>query len=206
MRPCWHTTRLYVAYHRSTFLVHVPFLCSAVGLSVHFSPSSPRATNEMFSSFILLFLSSFICPYAYVYAYIYIYILKTHFKLSILGIGYQTCGCCLLTLLLPLRWQVPDAKPLFFYLPWQNVHAPYQAPNNWTGDVLRGMLSATDAALGNVVITLKAKGMWDNTVLFYCADNGGTDRGSNWPLRGSKHSNWEGGMRASKPTTPPAFS
>eukprot|EP00729_Bicosta_minor_P007231 gene7231-22231_t len=91
---------------------------------------------------------------------------------------------------------VPDAKPLFFYLPWQNVHAPYQAPNNWTGDVLRGMLSATDAALGNVVITLKAKGMWDNTVLFYCADNGGTDRGSNWPLRGSKHSNWEGGMRA----------
>ena len=26
----------------------------------------------------------------------------------------------------------------------------------------------------------------------YSADNGGTDRGSNWPLRGSKHSNWEG--------------
>ena len=34
----------------------------------------------------------------------------------------------------------PDAKPLFFYLPWQNVHAPYQAPHDWTGDVLRGML------------------------------------------------------------------
>ena len=25
--------------------------------------------------------------------------------------------------------------------------------------------------------------------IFYSADNGGTDRGSNWPLRGSKHSN-----------------
>lgn len=90
----------------------------------------------------------------------------------------------------------PDAKPLFFYLPWQNVHAPYEAPADWTGDVLRGMLSATDAALGNIVSTLKTKHMWKNTVIFYCADNGGTDRGSNWPLRGTKHSNWEGGMRA----------
>lgn len=88
------------------------------------------------------------------------------------------------------------ARPLFFYLPWQNVHAPYQAPLAWRGDVLRGMLAATDDALGNMASTLKAKGMWDNSVLLYCADNGGTDRGSNWPLRGSKHSNWEGGMRA----------
>ena len=50
-----------------------------------------------------------------------------------------------------------DAKPLFFYLPWQNVHAPYQADTPWTGDVLRGMLSSTDHALGNIVASLKAK-------------------------------------------------
>ena len=91
----------------------------------------------------------------------------------------------------------PGARPLFFYLPWQNVHAPYQAPMSWGGDVLRGMLAATDAALGDLVAALKAKpGMWENSVLFYSADNGGTDRGSNWPLRGTKHSNWEGGLRA----------
>ena len=89
-----------------------------------------------------------------------------------------------------------DAKPLFFYLPWQNVHAPYQADTPWTGDVLRGMLSSTNRALGNLVATLKTKGMWANSVIFYSADNGGTDRGSNWPLRGTKHSNWEGGLRA----------
>eukprot|EP01052_Picozoa_sp_SAG31_P019295 SAG31_NODE_1401_length_8497_cov_4.386640_2_plen_673_part_00 len=88
------------------------------------------------------------------------------------------------------------AKPIFMYLPWQNVHSPYQAPIDWDGDVLRGMLAATDAALGGVVDTLKTKGMWSNSVVFYTADNGGTDRGSNWPLRGAKHSNWEGGMRA----------
>ena len=50
------------------------------------------------------------------------------------------------------------------YLPWQNVHGPYQAPLGWSGDVLRGMLAATDAALGNMITTLKDKGMWANTV------------------------------------------
>ena len=75
------------------------------------------------------------------------------------------------------------AKPIFMYLPWQNVHSPYQAPVDWTGDVLRGMLASTDAALAGVVGALKAKGMWQHSVLFYTADNGGTDRGSNWPLR-----------------------
>jgi arylsulfatase A-like enzyme len=57
------------------------------------------------------------------------------------------------------------------------------------------MLHSTDAQMGAMIQTLKAKDMWLNTVIFYCADNGGTDRGSNWPLRGTKHSNWEGGMR-----------
>ena len=58
------------------------------------------------------------------------------------------------------------AHPLFFYLPWQNVHSPYQAPRDWTGDVLRGMLASTDAALGGIVDTLKSTGMWENSVLF----------------------------------------
>jgi arylsulfatase A-like enzyme len=58
-----------------------------------------------------------------------------------------------------------DAKPLFFYLPWQNVHAPYEAPLGWSGDVLQGMLSATDAALGAIVQTLKRKKMWASVLV-----------------------------------------
>ena len=87
----------------------------------------------------------------------------------------------------------PGARPLFFYLPWQNVHAPYDAPHDWpaSADVLRGMLASTDAWVGRLLGTLKDKGMWERTVLLYSADNGGTQRGCNWPLRGGKHSNWE---------------
>ena len=91
----------------------------------------------------------------------------------------------------------PNAKPLFFYLPWQNVHSPFQAREDWKGDVLRGMLSASDEWTGRIIQTLKDKGMWQDTAVFYSSDNGGDGLASNWPLRGSKHTNWEGGMRAS---------
>ena len=40
------------------------------------------------------------------------------------------------------------------------------------GDVLRGMLSATDAALGGVVSELKTKGMWPNSVVVYLLPTG----------------------------------
>jgi arylsulfatase A-like enzyme len=103
------------------------------------------------------------------------------------------------------------AVPLFLYLPWQNVHAPYDVPPAPWGppappggsagqgggdfDVLRAMLSAADDYVGRLVALLQAKGMWDNTLVVYSADNGGVNRGSNWPLRGEKHTSWEGAMR-----------
>ena len=67
------------------------------------------------------------------------------------------------------------------------------------------MVSAVDAAVANTTIALDARGMLSNTLLFFTADNGGpidaTVGGdaigsSNWPLRGGKHSIWEGGVRA----------
>ena len=54
------------------------------------------------------------------------------------------------------------------------------------------MVNYMDGVVGAMVSALQDKGMWANTVIAYSADNGGTNRGSNWPLRGSKHSNWEG--------------
>jgi len=106
----------------------------------------------------------------------------------------------------------PIEKPLFLYLAYQAVHAPAEVPqeymdayNTTIADPMRrkfaGMLSCMDEGLANVTETLQARGMMDNTLVVFTTDNGGpinTGDGigaRNWPLRGAKHSIWEGGTR-----------
>ena len=54
---------------------------------------------------------------------------------------------------------------------------------------------------------LKQKKMYDNTVIFFSSDNGGPiyDNGSaganNYPHKGGKASNWEGGIRSTNVLT-----
>lgn len=91
------------------------------------------------------------------------------------------------------------ALPLFLYLPWQAVHAPYDQVPGWpdTGSpgTYRGMLWLADGYVGQMVQLLKQKSMWDNTLIVYSADNGGRGDGLNYPWRGEKRTNYEGGMR-----------
>eukprot|EP01064_Diplonema_japonicum_P013579 TRINITY_DN2111_c2_g1_i1.p1 TRINITY_DN2111_c2_g1~~TRINITY_DN2111_c2_g1_i1.p1 ORF type:complete len:544 (+),score=167.27 TRINITY_DN2111_c2_g1_i1:47-1633(+) len=63
------------------------------------------------------------------------------------------------------------------------------------------MVNYLDNVLGNITTLLKTKGMWEDTLMVFSSDNGGPlvlpESGSNnWPLRGSKYSPWEGGIRA----------
>ena len=60
-----------------------------------------------------------------------------------------------------------------------------------------GMMQALDEGISNVIKTLEEKGFLDNTVILFSTDNGGdTTQGSrNWPLRGSKATVFEGGVR-----------
>jgi arylsulfatase I/J len=59
------------------------------------------------------------------------------------------------------------------------------------------MVNFLDGVVGNLTATLKAKGMWDNTIMLFMSDNGGPiyGAGSNYPLRGGKYSEFEGGVR-----------
>lgn len=87
-------------------------------------------------------------------------------------------------------------KPIYVHLCFEAVHTPYdKAPGDPTGSVYHGMLWRSDVYIGQMVTVLKQKSMWDNTLILYSADNGGVGLGINYPLRGEKHSSWEGGMR-----------
>ena len=115
-----------------------------------------------------------------------------------------------------------STQPLLLYLPFQAPHEPLQVnvtdatfcvmgrlqvPAGFRSLYRRvrdrqratylGMVTALDAAVGRVVRTLRRAAMWDNTILVFLSDNGGGVHrsGSNWPLRGSKHSLFEGGTR-----------
>jgi len=100
----------------------------------------------------------------------------------------------------------PAAAPIFLYLPWQAVHTPYTPPPGWNASeqqcdgyadacVLYGMLQRADAFVGQLVSLLHSKGMWGSTIVVFSADNGGVSNGVNYPLRGEKHTSWDGGMR-----------
>merc|ERR1712086_227843 len=60
------------------------------------------------------------------------------------------------------------------------------------------MISTVDDSIGRGVTALKAKGseFWNNTLVIFSSDNGGPiDHANNWPLRGGKGSDFEGGTR-----------
>jgi arylsulfatase B/arylsulfatase I/J len=56
-----------------------------------------------------------------------------------------------------------------------------------------------DSVVNSLVISLKAAGMWNDTVFVYASDNGGyhpyKGYGNNWPKRGSKASLFDGGIK-----------
>lgn len=64
-----------------------------------------------------------------------------------------------------------------------------------------GMVSILNKNLANITGLLKAKGLWNDTLMVFSSDNGGPaplaeSGANNHPLRGSKYSEFEGGYRA----------
>jgi arylsulfatase A-like enzyme len=75
-------------------------------------------------------------------------------------------------------------KPFYLYLTFNAPHTPYQAPKEYVdrypniADPTRrsyaGMISCLDDEIGRVVAALDKKGLRNNTLILFHADNGGT--------------------------------
>lgn len=101
-------------------------------------------------------------------------------------------------------------SPFFLYLAYNAVHSPAQAPQKdidryrkkFPGltekrAILMAMLEHLDLGVGAVVKKLKDEKLWDNTLLFFLTDNGGSKamEANNGILNGYKGSLYEGGIR-----------
>jgi arylsulfatase A-like enzyme len=104
------------------------------------------------------------------------------------------------------------ARPFFLYLSFNAVHTPMQADDprlktfSAIADVRRrtyaAMMSAMDDAIGAVTKKLADEKLAGNTLVMFISDNGGptmkgvtVNASVNTPLRGSKRTTLEGGIR-----------
>lgn len=97
-------------------------------------------------------------------------------------------------------------RPFFCYVPFHIVHAPYQAKDtdlqgvdakvtDSTKRTYAAMVMAMDRNVGTLLAELDKLGLREHTIVVFTSDNGATKDGRNLPLRGGKHSLYEGGVR-----------
>jgi len=90
--------------------------------------------------------------------------------------------------------------PFFMFLSYTAPHAPLQATKEDLakagGDAYRALVQNMDDNIGRVVADLKKRGEYENTIIWFLSDNGGTTgKASNYPLNGKKGIKFEGGQR-----------
>ncbi|QXD25437.1 sulfatase-like hydrolase/transferase [Opitutia bacterium ISCC 51] len=59
----------------------------------------------------------------------------------------------------------------------------------------RAATTCMDASIGKLLDKLDEKGLAENTIVIFFADNGGSGGADNYPLRGNKSQTWDGGVR-----------
>ncbi len=108
-----------------------------------------------------------------------------------------------------------DEGPFFIYVAYNAPHTPFQAPedeiakhipldkfraienqkerNRW---IYTAMVTRMDSGIGRIWDALEESGQLDNTIVLFSSDNGGDlAASSNAPLRGTKFTEWDGGVR-----------
>ncbi|MFM9013765.1 MAG: sulfatase-like hydrolase/transferase [Gemmatimonadota bacterium] len=95
-------------------------------------------------------------------------------------------------------------RPFFLYVPHTAVHVPIFPGERFRGRSDNGRfgdwVEEVDWSVGRILDTLADEGVAENTLVIFTSDNGpwtakGKDGGSAGPLRGSKGSTWDGGVR-----------
>lgn len=106
-----------------------------------------------------------------------------------------------------IRWldgREDDERPFFLNVWFHEPHAPIAAPAEIVREygelknkaaVYSGTIDNTDRAIARLLKKLAAVDEPENTLIIYASDNGSYRRDRVGPLRGSKGSNWEGGIR-----------
>jgi len=104
-------------------------------------------------------------------------------------------------------------KPIFLYMAHYAVHSPFNSDPRFASHYKNSdksepaqayatLIEGIDKSLGDLMDYITAKGVAENTLIFFLGDNGGdaplggyNDIASSAPLRGRKGSKWEGGIR-----------
>ncbi len=95
-------------------------------------------------------------------------------------------------------------NPFLIYLPHSMVHVPLYVSDKFKGKSGVGLYADTvmelDWSLGQILNALEKYDLDENTLVIFTSDNGpwasyGDHAGSAAPLRGFKHTAWEGGIR-----------
>ena len=109
-----------------------------------------------------------------------------------------------------LRERAKAQQPFFLYLAYNAPHDPIQPPPEWLARVqkrepgmapnrtkLVALIEHLDDGIGQVLNTLDACGLADNTLVMFTSDNGGVvaNGANNGPWRSGKTHMYEGGLR-----------
>jgi len=103
-----------------------------------------------------------------------------------------------------LEQQAAAGKPFFLYLPHTAMHVPIYPHPDFLGKSANGQygdwVEEVDWSVGQILAALERLDLEDNTLVVFTSDNGpwaskGENGGDTGPLRGSKGSTWEGGVR-----------
>merc|ERR1712176_1049982 len=109
-----------------------------------------------------------------------------------------------------LKQQKGDLNPFYMYIPLQTIHGPLDRVHEYEDqcdEILGGNVARrskycqnmllTDDVIGTIINTLKDNELWENTLFVLTSDNGAdiANKGCNYPLRGTKGTQFDGNTR-----------